>query len=174
MSRNRTILLAAAALLGVVSTSARAQPATRSKDPTTVKSLAAASGELPAPQRTGEPKPRLLGNDDDPPGPLDMTKLLWQMLAYVLVILALGGAIIFVVKRVLPKLRAVRGKSISVVETIHLGPRQSVHLLQVGRQKLLVAGTREQISMLAEVTEAFPEGTDEPAGPASGKEAATR
>ena len=41
-------------------------------------------------------------------------------------------------------------------------------------QKLLIAGAREQISMLAEVTEAFPEETDEPARPASGKEAATR
>lgn len=154
--------------------SARAQPATVPQHPTTAQSLAAASSKPPATQRADEPKPELLDRDDEPPAPLDMTKLLWQMLAYVLVILALGGAIILLVKRVLPKLRAVRGKSISVVETIHLGPRQSVHLLQVGRQKLLIAGTREQISMLAEVTEAFPEGTDEPAGPASGKEAATR
>ena len=174
MSRNRTILLAAAALLGLVSTSARAQPAAGPKHPTTAQSPADASGEPPATQRTDQLKPGLFGKDDGPPGPLDMTKLLWQMLAYVLVILALGGAIILLVKRVLPKLRAVRGKSISVVETIHLGPRQSVHLLQVGRQKLLIAGAREQISMLAEVTEAFPEETDEPARPASGKEAATR
>lgn len=125
-------------------------------------------------QGAPRPKPGLLDPDDEPPDPIDMSKLLWQMLAYVLVILVLGGAMIFVVKRVLPKLRTVRGKSISVVETIYLGPRQSVHLLQVGRQRLLIAGTREQISMLAEVTEAFPEETDRPERPASGKEAATR
>ena len=139
-----------------------------------VERVAPASRGLAATQEAPTPGPALLDQNDEGPAPLDMSKLLWQMLAYVLVILVLGGAMIFVVKRVLPKFRMVRGKSISVVETIYLGPRQSVYLLQVGRQKLLIAGTRERISMLAEVTEAFPEEAGQPERPASGKEAATR
>jgi len=78
-------------------------------------------------------------------------RLLWQMLAYVLVILVLGAAAIIVVRKVLPRLRAATGKRISVLETVYLSPRQTVHLLQVGKQRFLVAGTRERISMLAEL-----------------------
>jgi len=90
------------------------------------------------------------------------TGLLYRMLAYTLIILVLGGAALFVIKRVLPKIASSTGKSISVLETVYLGPRKTLHLLQVGSQRFLVAGSRDQVSMLGEVTSAFA-GEDAPA-----------
>jgi flagellar biogenesis protein FliO len=87
----------------------------------------------------------------------ETSRLLWQMLAYVLLILVIGAVGIFLARRVLPRMRAVGGKRIQLVETVYLGPRQTLHLVRVGRKSLLVAGTRERISMLADVTGAFEE-----------------
>jgi flagellar biogenesis protein FliO len=81
--------------------------------------------------------------------------LLAQMLASVMVILVIGGIAVVVVKRLLPRIGVRGGKRISVRETIYLGPKKTVHLLQVGRRQLLVGSTKEQITMLADVTEAF-------------------
>ena len=82
---------------------------------------------------------------------------MWKMLAYMLVIVVLGVGAIVVVRKVLPRIGAAMpsGKRISTIETAHLGPRKTVHLLQVGTRKILVGGTREGLSMLADVTDAF-------------------
>jgi len=88
----------------------------------------------------------------------DPGDMLRRMMAYTLVILVLGAAALFVVKKVLPKLGAAQGRNISVLETVYLGPKKSLHLLRVGTQRFLVAGSRDEISMLGEVTSAFPDG----------------
>ncbi len=82
---------------------------------------------------------------------------MWKMLAYMLVIVVLGVGAIVVVRKVLPRIGVAMpsGKRISTIETAHLGPRKTVHLLQVGTRKILVGGTREGLSMLADVTDAF-------------------
>ena len=77
---------------------------------------------------------------------------LLRMLAYLLIILVLGAVGILVVKRLVPRLAPSAGRNVSVLETIHLGPRKSVYLLSVGDRRFLIAGTREKVSMLAEVT----------------------
>jgi len=85
-------------------------------------------------------------------------ELLLQMMAYVVVILALGGVALFLIKRVLPRLRSGQGnKNIAVLETVYLGPKRPVHLLQVGSERFLVAGSRDGIALLGKVTSAFSE-----------------
>jgi len=85
---------------------------------------------------------------------------LWTMLASVLVILALGGAAMVVTKKYLPRLRAAGGRELAVLETVHLGPRVTVHLVKAGGKRFMLGATRERVSMLAEVGEAFPDIAD--------------
>jgi flagellar biogenesis protein FliO len=85
----------------------------------------------------------------------DITGLMWQMLAAALVVLAVGTLALFVVKRLLPRIRQASHKQISVLETAYLGSRKAVHLLQVGSRKLLVASSPEGVVRLDDVTSAF-------------------
>lgn len=77
---------------------------------------------------------------------------LWQMIGIVAVILVLGVGGLWVVRRLAPRIQQRRGRHIAVVETACLGPNRNVHLLKVGDRDLLIASTREHISMLADVT----------------------
>ncbi len=72
----------------------------------------------------------------------------------VVVILVIGVVAWVVLKRLLPRWKIAGGqRRVRVLETTHLNPRQAVVLLQVGQRRLLVASTRERISMLADVTD---------------------
>jgi len=106
------------------------------------------------------PKPPPLNLRDSARGESDAgdgTGAMWRMLAYMLVIVVLGAAAIVVVKKVLPRIGAgpTGAKQISVVETLYLAPRKTVVLLQVGSRKILVAHSRDRLSVLADVTDAF-------------------
>jgi len=87
------------------------------------------------------------------PSEVDPFEAFWSVLASVVVVLLLGAAGIFVARKVLPRLRASSGRRLAVMESIYLGPRQTVHLLRVGTRRFLLASTRERISMLAELPE---------------------
>ena len=159
----RAALAVAAAVLGATAAcpAAEGQPA---GGPPTAQAggLAAVPAPAPATRRaaTQQRPPAKYGvfdEGDSKRGYPDTGRLFWEMLAYVVVILVLGGVAIFVIRRVLPRLRTVTGKRVSVLETVYLGPRQTVHLIQAGGRKFLVAGTRERVNVLAEVTGAFPE-----------------
>ena len=78
------------------------------------------------------------------------------MLAVVFVIV-LGAAAIYVSKRLLPKIANRPSKEIRIVETVHLGPRKAVHLIEVGKRRFLIGSTNESIRELAEVTAGFPD-----------------
>ncbi len=82
----------------------------------------------------------------------DSGSLFAQSLVAVLVILVLGGAAIFVVKRLLPRLGVSHGRRINVLETVYLGTRKSLHLVQVADRTLLVGDTRERLGLLADLT----------------------
>ena len=82
----------------------------------------------------------------------DSGSLFAQSLAAVLVILVLGGAAIFVVKRLLPRFGVSHGRRINVLETVYLGSRKSLHLVQAGGRTLLVGDTRERLGLLADLT----------------------
>lgn len=90
----------------------------------------------------------------------DTSALLRQMLVLVVVILVLGFACWFVLKKGLPRFGmagASRAGEITVLETTYLPPRQRVYLVRVGSKKLLLSGGKDGLSMLADVTDGFPE-----------------
>ena len=47
------------------------------------------------------------------------------------------------------------GKKIRIIETVHLGPRRAVHLLEAGNKQLRIGSTTESITRLADVTDAL-------------------
>jgi flagellar biogenesis protein FliO len=87
------------------------------------------------------------------------TGALWQMFASILVILAIGGVAILIIKKVLPKLGPMAAKGgvlshgghLRVIETVRLGPQRQVHLLEVDGRRYLVGHTATNITLLAEV-----------------------
>jgi flagellar biogenesis protein FliO len=80
----------------------------------------------------------------------------------------LGAAAIFVVKRLLPRLGISQGRQVRVLETVYLGPRKSLYVVQVGDRTLLVSGTRERLGLLADVTGSVPPSDETPPGTAPG------
>jgi len=77
-----------------------------------------------------------------------------RMVIAVIIIIALGIGAMVAAKKVLPGFSQMQGKKIKVIETVHLGSRKSVHLLQVGDQQILVGSTSERLTRLADI---FPE-----------------
>jgi len=82
-----------------------------------------------------------------------------------LVLVVLAGVAYIVIKKYLPKLRlgslVGQGRSVRLVESISIGPRQHVHLLKVGGRSLLISATREDVRLLADVTEAIDESEEQ-------------
>lgn len=78
------------------------------------------------------------------------------MLAVVFVVV-LGAAAIYISRKLLPKIAARPSKEIRIVETVHLGPRKAVHLIEVANRRFLLGSTNENIRKLAEVTAGFPD-----------------
>jgi len=162
----RPMVLLAAALLAAVSAPAAADATDRAgglwsrsgADPD------AADSAAPAPDSSSSPGKETQSAEEHPSeGPLfeqdessETTGLLGHSVAAVLIILVLGAAAVFVVKRLLPRLGISQGRRISVLETVYLGPRKSLHMVQVGDRTLLVSGTRERLALLADVTDAVP------------------
>ena len=96
----------------------------------------------------------------------ESTGLAWGALASVIVILVLGAAAFVVLRKLSPRIGIRRGRELALVETIYVGPKRAVHLLQVGNRRFLLGSQREGVSMLAEVTEPFTaEPGPEPAQP---------
>ena len=82
---------------------------------------------------------------------------MWKLLAYVVVILLVGAGALVVTKKFLPRLRTAGGREMSIVETAHVAPRVTLHLVEVGGQRFMVGATRERVSMLAEIGRRFPD-----------------
>ncbi len=79
-------------------------------------------------------------------------ELFYKMVLSVLLVVALGVAAIYVSKKLLPKITNLPGKEIRIVETVHLGPRKAVHLLEIGDRRFLISSTNENITKLADIT----------------------
>jgi len=82
---------------------------------------------------------------------LSTQELFFKMMVSVLFLVALGAAAIYVSKRFLPKITNLPGKEIRITETVHLGPRKAVHLLEVGERRFLIGSTNENITRLADL-----------------------
>jgi flagellar biosynthetic protein FliO len=70
----------------------------------------------------------------------------------ILFVLALFIAAIYVSKKFLPKITNLPGKEIRIIETIHLGPRKAVHLLEIENRRFLIGSTNESITKLADLS----------------------
>ncbi len=101
----------------------------------------------------------LFANDtnfsDRPGGSTGNRELFFKMMVSVLFVVAMGAAAIYVSKKFLPKITNMSGKEIRIAETVHLGPRKAVHLLEIGNRRLLIGSTNENITRLADLTSAF-------------------
>jgi flagellar biosynthetic protein FliO len=82
---------------------------------------------------------------------LSTRELFFKMMVSVLFLAALGAAAIYVSKRFLPKITNLPGKEIRIAETVHLGQRKAVHLLEVGERRFLIGSTNENITKLADL-----------------------
>lgn len=69
-----------------------------------------------------------------------------------LFVLALFVIAIYVSKKLLPKITNLPGKEIRIVETVHLGPRKAVHLLEIENRRFLIGSTNENITKLADLS----------------------
>jgi flagellar biosynthetic protein FliO len=84
-------------------------------------------------------------------------ELFFKMMLSIGLVLGLGGAALYLSKRVLPRVTQRDGKEIHVVETAYLGPRKALHLVEVGGQRLLIASTSDHVTMLTSVDETWPD-----------------
>ena len=80
-------------------------------------------------------------------------EIFYKLMLSVVFVLILGAAAIYMTKKFFPNIAKLQGKEIKVVETVHLGPRKSVHLIEIGKRRFLVGSTNENISKIADLTE---------------------
>lgn len=79
-------------------------------------------------------------------------ELWFKTILSVLLVVALGVAAIYVSKKLLPRIANLPDKEIRIIETVHIGPRKTMHLIEIGNRRLLIGSTSENITMLADVT----------------------
>ena len=88
---------------------------------------------------------------------LGSRELFFKMMVSVLFLIVIGVAAIYVSKRFLPKFTNLPGKEIRIAETVYLGPRRAVHLLEIGERRFLIGSTNENITKLADLNNNFSE-----------------
>lgn len=81
--------------------------------------------------------------------------LLRQLLVMIFIVALFGGGLWWFVRRCSKGLLSGKGKWVTVVETVPLGPRKMLHLLEVGPKRLLVSSTPDSICLLADVTDSI-------------------
>jgi len=84
-------------------------------------------------------------------------ELFFKFMVSVLFLVALGAGGIYISKRFLPKITNLSGKEIRIAETVHLGPRKAVHLLEIEERRFLIGSTNENITILADLTSTLTE-----------------
>ena len=96
----------------------------------------------------------LLAIDETDPESEDLrghlARQLFTMVAFVAVI---GIGAWFFCKKMARNWTGGKGKNINVTETVSLGPRKLVHIVQVGSKQFLIGSTSDNIRLLAEVTD---------------------
>ncbi|MGC9453849.1 MAG: flagellar biosynthetic protein FliO [Phycisphaerae bacterium] len=165
MAITRRVRLLLAALVGLVALSAVSadEPTTRaatgpsaSTRPTASQPAASqpsgAAAETPSPKNSRkDPFDQDGGNGT---GFADTGEMLWKMMASLMVLAVLAVAAWVVFRKVVPRIGQTSGRRVRLLETTYVGPRKAVHLLQVGRRRLLISSSREEVSLLADVTDA--------------------
>ena len=93
-------------------------------------------------------------SDSGDPSDFNSGKEFIKMLLSVLLVIVLAIGVLYLSKKVLPKISKSSGRNIHVVETVHLAPRRSVHLIEIGDRQILIGSTNENITKLADITAA--------------------
>ena len=83
---------------------------------------------------------------------LNKWQLFFRLMLAIAITIALGITAIYFSKKILPKIAKSSGKTISVIETVHLGPRKSLHIIEIGNRRILIGSTNENINTLADIT----------------------
>jgi flagellar biogenesis protein FliO len=78
-----------------------------------------------------------------------------RMMLCIILVAGLGVGVLYVSKRLLPKVASVPGKEIRIRETAYLGPRKALHLVEIGNHRLLIGSTSDSITSLADVTDTW-------------------
>ncbi len=84
---------------------------------------------------------------------MDLTAgLIWELVSKTaLVVALLYGVLLFARKFSNGAGFAPSGAAISLLQSVHLGPGRSVHLVSVGGRTLLIGSTSQHVSLLSEV-----------------------
>ena len=82
----------------------------------------------------------------------DLYKQLAKMVAFVAVI---GAGVWFYCKKMSGRWNPAKGKNITVTETVNLGPRKHLHIVQLGTKQYLLSSTADNIRLVADVTESL-------------------
>jgi len=93
--------------------------------------------------------PNFFGRSDYNPGRGELSV---RAVFAVLLVLVLIVAAVYVSRKLLPKITNLPGKEIRIIETAHLGPRRTIHVIDVGGRRLLVGSTNENITKLADLS----------------------
>jgi len=109
--------------------------------------------------RDSKPATSLFANDPNfasrSDSNLSSREMFFKLMISVLLVGGLGAAAIYTSRKLLPRITNLQGKKIRIIETVHLGPRKAIHLVEIGNQRILVGSTNENIRKLADVTDAF-------------------
>jgi flagellar biosynthetic protein FliO len=112
--------------------------------------------------RVAEPQPATVDTPWNDPNLVSSTnaglggrELFLKMMFSVGLVIGLGAAALYLSKKVLPRVANAPGREIHVLETTYLGPRKALHLVEVANQRLLIASTNENVTMLAHVNDGW-------------------
>jgi len=71
----------------------------------------------------------------------------------IFIVAVLGGGLYYFSKKFAPKFASSRGKNISIIESLSIGPGKQLHLVKVcENQKLLIGTTNNSINILADLS----------------------
>lgn len=101
-------------------------------------------------------KDSMYGNNQDFFEKSEYSAVGWELFVKAILaslfVIALFIIMIYVSKKLLPKITNLPGKEIRIIETIHLGPRKAVHLLEIENRRFLIGSTNENITKLADLS----------------------
>lgn len=95
-------------------------------------------------------------------------ELILRTLVSLGIVVGLGVAAAYAIRRWGPRLSRIQGKQIRVIETTALGPKKALHIVEVGRQRFLIGSTSEQVTLLSPIPWQAAAGKTESAEPGMG------
>lgn len=143
--RVRLAILVAAVVL-VLASGAGGQPdPNASTDDANVPTTRPAS----VPAGRDESAPLLFRDDANDVSPGGSSDMLSRMTVSIVLVGVLGVAAWIAIKKLGPRVGLQSGRKVNVVETVYLGPKKCLHLVEIDGQRLLLGSTADRVSMLS-------------------------